>query len=80
MIKSFLKNSFTLLAIMFLVTAGFFVVTGNVFAETVLSGIGVTARTTSTNGDKITVGDVTGSNKDYAVAITQNGELATVTS
>ncbi|MDD4584612.1 MAG: peptidoglycan-binding protein, partial [Bacilli bacterium] len=45
-----------------------------------LTGIGVTARTTSTNGDKITVGDVTGSNKDYAVAITQNGELATVTS
>lgn len=44
-----------------------------------LNGIGVTARTSSTNGDKIIVGTVTGSGGDYAVTVTGSGEMETVT-
>lgn len=44
-----------------------------------LNGIDVTARTSSTNGDKIIVGTVTGSGGDYAVTVTGSGEMETVT-
>ena len=47
--------------------------------DTTISGIDVAARTSAANGDKISVGDVTGSNKEFAVTVTGTGELDTVT-
>jgi len=48
-------------------------------APQVISGISVAARTGATNGDKIDVATVTGSDKEYAVTVTGTGELETVT-
>lgn len=46
----------------------------------IISGISVAARTSSTNGDKITVGEVTGSDRAYAVTVTGTGVFETVNS